>query len=519
MAVNNNTNSPYYGRVFAGNKSGGTGSAPCGIMKLNADCSGADEGIFGTAGFTFANNGYNPWGLRYNSADDRLYFLDFNTQGDLYACNNTVSTNQHVLTANNLMSNPYPIVNSGAGWDTFDVVGSGSSGSIFGDDDYGSTASTEGAGVYMWHMVNGVANPSDTSGTQVLRAYPAAGSALTIPSGGLMMDANMNFYVSQERANATDTTPRVLQFQGWNGSTTLTAPTATWTAGSADANFTGNYDVALNSRTNPTYVAVAVGSVGYGIRVLYATNGAVVTNYTSSPIQVLTNLDNGNHYWGVAFDAAATSYARESVGNHVRAFSPPGANANTTVAYAHVSIIDVGPTITQQPVPANLTTNKGVNVTLTVTATGTPTVYYQWTKNSSNLSGQTTSSLALVNVQVSDSGSYAVVVTNLYGSVTSSVGVQHRYIARDAIGHKQPLARAISTTLDGSAPTGQVAVTAIVRVSITESVSSQELATKSRVPSGESEKPRGTRPTAMFLMTAKLAASSTRTSPLCWQST
>jgi hypothetical protein len=39
-----------------------------------------------------------------------------------------------------------------------------------------------------------------------------------------------------------------------------------------------------------------------------------------------------------------------------------------------------------------------------------------------------------------------------------------------------------STTLDGSAPTGQVAVTASARVSITESVSSQELVTNSRSP-------------------------------------
>ena len=67
MAINNNSNSPYYGRVFAGNKASGTSAAglacSCAIMKLNADCSAADDGLFGTAGFGFANNGFNPWGL------------------------------------------------------------------------------------------------------------------------------------------------------------------------------------------------------------------------------------------------------------------------------------------------------------------------------------------------------------------------------------------------------------------------------------------------------------------------
>ena len=51
-------------------------------------------------------------------------------------------------------------------------------------------------------------------------------------------------------------------------------------------------------------------------------------------------------------------------------------------------------------------------------------------------------------------------------------------------------------------PTGHVATTASVFVSITESVSSHELVTKSRAPSGENDIPRGTRPTAMFLITA-----------------
>jgi hypothetical protein len=56
-----------------------------------------------------------------------------------------------------------------------------------------------------------------------------------------------------------------------------------------------------------------------------------------------------------------------------------------------------------------------------VTAIGTPPLSYQWTKNGTSIATQTTTSLALVNLQATDTGNYAVVVTNLYGAVTSSV--------------------------------------------------------------------------------------------------
>ena len=52
---------------------------------------------------------------------------------------------------------------------------------------------------------------------------------------------------------------------------------------------------------------------------------------------------------------------------------------------------------------------------------------YQWRKDgvdlpeSGNLSGVTTTNLLIASVQFADAGSYTVVVTNAYGSVTSSV--------------------------------------------------------------------------------------------------
>lgn len=76
--------------------------------------------------------------------------------------------------------------------------------------------------------------------------------------------------------------------------------------------------------------------------------------------------------------------------------------------------------------PAGATHQVGATARFSVTATGTAPLSYQWRKNGTNLtdsstiSGTTTTNLTIANVQLTDAGSYTVVVTNGYGSVTST---------------------------------------------------------------------------------------------------
>jgi hypothetical protein len=63
----------------------------------------------------------------------------------------------------------------------------------------------------------------------------------------------------------------------------------------------------------------------------------------------------------------------------------------------------------------------GTTVLFTVSATGTQPLTYQWLFNSAPISGATNTSLLLTNVQLTNSGSYRVVVTNPAGSVPSAV--------------------------------------------------------------------------------------------------
>lgn len=88
------------------------------------------------------------------------------------------------------------------------------------------------------------------------------------------------------------------------------------------------------------------------------------------------------------------------------------------------------PQITTQP--GAQAGSLGGTITLTVTASGTPTLRYQWRKGGAALSDATTDTLTIVNAQPDAAGSYDVVVTNDYGSQPSdsvSVTVTQNYAA------------------------------------------------------------------------------------------
>jgi uncharacterized protein YpmS len=78
----------------------------------------------------------------------------------------------------------------------------------------------------------------------------------------------------------------------------------------------------------------------------------------------------------------------------------------------------VPPVIAIQPL--SQTVAQGLNASLSVTASGTEPLSYQWIFSGTNLAGATTSVLVLTNLQATNAGSYTVVVTNSAGSITSA---------------------------------------------------------------------------------------------------
>jgi hypothetical protein len=73
--------------------------------------------------------------------------------------------------------------------------------------------------------------------------------------------------------------------------------------------------------------------------------------------------------------------------------------------------------------PTNQVVTVGTDVILSVVARGTPPLVYQWQFNGTNASGGTAAILSVTNVQANQSGSYAVVITNVYGVATSSIAL------------------------------------------------------------------------------------------------
>jgi len=62
----------------------------------------------------------------------------------------------------------------------------------------------------------------------------------------------------------------------------------------------------------------------------------------------------------------------------------------------------------------------GSDLTLTVNATGTGPLQYQWRRNGENIPGATNATYTLTNAQITDGGNYTVVVANEVGIVVSS---------------------------------------------------------------------------------------------------
>ena len=77
------------------------------------------------------------------------------------------------------------------------------------------------------------------------------------------------------------------------------------------------------------------------------------------------------------------------------------------------------PTITTQP--ADFFASAFNPATFSVIATGTDLLAYQWQFNGTNLLKATDSTLTITNAKQRNVGQYTVVITNAYGSVTSSI--------------------------------------------------------------------------------------------------
>jgi hypothetical protein len=107
------------------------------------------------------------------------------------------------------------------------------------------------------------------------------------------------------------------------------------------------------------------------------------------------------------------------------------ANGAVTSLLAELTVVE-SPSITQQP--QTQTVVRGGSAQFDVTAAGTPPLTFQWYFDCTNLiPAATQSALTLTNVTLTDSGSYCVVVSNGFGTVTSQPAVLRVLAAPDFV--------------------------------------------------------------------------------------
>jgi len=357
IAVNRNTNSPYYGRVFIGNAPATDVTNP-GIFKCNADGSPVEEGSFSTGGYPWSGGGYanpSPWKMDVGP-DDRLYVEDLSGNGTVMSFDQVLSTNYFdVLRLDNyaytniVLDGPY-------------VCGNATNIQLFMAD-----ISSSGWGILSWALnSNSVAATNDIGTVEITTTnnsdpdfVPYA--AALAPNGDIFVIERVqdtSFSSAED-----DATNRVFRFPSYAGTPDATA---LWEIGANDLTLENSTGISID----PTGTFVAVANRGYGsdpenlvdggVSVFSTKDGTLVTNISESPEGVT------NECVDVAWDETGNLYITYDENSFSqsgwRAYSPPGPNQATTVA---VPVIQVYRTLTPPQLDQATNCMGQLNFTLT----------------------------------------------------------------------------------------------------------------------------------------------------------
>jgi GH25 family lysozyme M1 (1,4-beta-N-acetylmuramidase) len=286
-------------------------------------------------------------------------------------------------------------------WQYGQATVSGVSGAVDVDVFNGTGASFSSA-----FVITNINNPPSIT-TQPVNTTVTLGSnaTFTVAVTGTPVPTLQWKFNNTNIASATGTSYTIFNAQTTNAGTySLVASNSLGTATSSNATLT--VFIPLTITAQPTNLTVILGSnATFNVAAIgtpaptyqWQFNNVNIPTATSSSLALVNVQSNKQGSYSVSVS--------NSTGSII------SSNAILTVV--------TRPAITTQPF--NATVNQGGATNFTVTASGTPTLSYQWQLGGSNIAGATASTYVINNAQPAQAGNYQVVVTNNYGTVTSAV--------------------------------------------------------------------------------------------------
>ena len=182
-----------------------------------------------------------------------------------------------------------------------------------------------------------------------------------------------------------------------------------------------NYGMQFQLIMNPGATSISIGSS----KASYAPCGTGMTNGNGSVNELAYSSGN-----------PLTTLATTNFNQFAFEFNNT-ASTNITVTLSGITLVPANPVLASQPLNTGGSPGGNYSFSVTLNSFSAGPLSYQWymtngvttnlltdgvTGNGSTLVGSGSSTLNVNNGQVGDSGGYFVVITNMYGAVTSSVG-------------------------------------------------------------------------------------------------